>query len=192
MLIDNTGQQNLTSFFPRTSIDVLSTIFYAEFRYVYRIYLSSRVSKIQRNLHVQNSTLRAHEIGRNFPLIKCRSLWFSPIFGARYIPLQCPAIVFQHTWRTLALVPLFHSHNVLVKSFTVFINDFWEKIQVWLKKVDFRTHIASHSFLWIQQVLHNILTVRCFVPVISSEVLANHLKWQPCISFSLIQVFIEL
>ena len=41
-----------------------------------------------------------------------------------------------------------------------------------------------------QQVRHNILIVRCFVT--SYEVLANPLKRQPCISFSLIQVFIEL
>ena len=36
-------------------------------------FLSGRVSKIQRNLNVQNSTLRAHETGRNFPL-KCRGV----------------------------------------------------------------------------------------------------------------------
>jgi hypothetical protein len=68
-----TGQQNLTSFVPRTSIDELSNTIYAEFRYVYRIVLSDRVSKIPRNLSVQNSTFRAHETGRNFPL-KCRGV----------------------------------------------------------------------------------------------------------------------
>ena len=36
-------------FVPQTSIDELSSTFYAEFRYVYRIFLSGRVSKIQRN-----------------------------------------------------------------------------------------------------------------------------------------------
>ena len=122
----NTGQQNLTFFFvTRTSINELSSTFYAEFRYVYGIFLSGRVSKIQRNLNVQNSTLRAHETGRNFPL-KCRGIWLSPVFGVRYIPLQCPAIVCQHTWGPGALVPLFHSHNKLVKSFTVFVTDFAE------------------------------------------------------------------
>jgi len=40
---NNTGQQNLTS------IDELSSTFYAEFRNVYRIFLSGRFSKIQRN-----------------------------------------------------------------------------------------------------------------------------------------------
>jgi hypothetical protein len=73
MLFDYTGQQNLTLFFffvPRTSIGEISGIFYAEFRYVYRIFLSGIVSKLQRNLNVQNSTLHAHETGRNFPL-KC-------------------------------------------------------------------------------------------------------------------------
>jgi len=68
-----TGQQNLTSFVPRTSTDELNSTFYAEFRYVYRTVLSGRVSKIQRNLSVQNSTFRAHETGRNFPL-KCRGV----------------------------------------------------------------------------------------------------------------------
>jgi len=136
-------------------------------RYVYRIFLSGRVSKTERNFNLQNSTLRAHETGRNFPL-KCRGVWLSPVFGVRYIPLQCPAIVCQHTWGPLALVPLFRSHNVLVKSFTVFVTDFAEvlwggKIQVWLQKVDFQTQIASHSFVQTQQVLHNILMVRCFV-----------------------------
>jgi len=71
--LNYTGQQNLTFFVPRTSKDELSSTFYAEFRYVHRIFISGRVSKIQRNLNVQNSTLRAHETGRNFPL-KCRGL----------------------------------------------------------------------------------------------------------------------
>jgi hypothetical protein len=62
---DNTGQKNL-NFVPRISIGELSSTFYAEFR----IFLSDRVSKIQRKLSVKNSTLRAHETGRNFPL-KC-------------------------------------------------------------------------------------------------------------------------
>jgi hypothetical protein len=60
---------NLTFFFvPRTSIYELSSTFFAQFRYVYRIFLSGRVSKIQGNLSVQNSTLCAHETGRNFSL----------------------------------------------------------------------------------------------------------------------------
>ena len=136
---------------PRTSIDELSSTFYAEFRYVYRIFCQARVSKIQRNLNVQNSTLRALETGRNFPL-KCRCVWFSRVFGIRYVPLHCPAIVCRHTWGPLALVPLFLSQNVLVKSFTAFVTDFAEifggKIQVWSQKVDFQTHIASHSFVY--------------------------------------------
>ena len=60
-------------FVPQTSIDTLSSKFYAEFRYVYRIFLSVRVSKIQRNLNVQNSTLCAHKTDRKFPL-KCRGV----------------------------------------------------------------------------------------------------------------------
>jgi hypothetical protein len=68
--VNNTGQQKLTFFVPRTSIGELSSTFYAEFSYAYRIFLSGGVSKIQRNLIVQNSTLRAHETGRNIP-IKC-------------------------------------------------------------------------------------------------------------------------
>jgi len=65
-----TGQQNLTFYFgvPRTLIDELSGKLYAEFRYVYRIFLSVRVLKIQRNLNVQNSTLGTHETGRNVPV----------------------------------------------------------------------------------------------------------------------------
>ena len=48
-MINDTGQQNLTFFFgPRISIDELGSTFYAEFRHVYRIILSGRVSKIQR------------------------------------------------------------------------------------------------------------------------------------------------
>jgi len=61
-----------------------------------------------------------------------------------------------------------------------------KKIEVGLQKVDFQTHIASHSSVRSQQVLHSILIVRCFV--ISQEVLANPLKRQPCISFSLIHI----
>jgi len=163
----NTGQQNLTFFFvPRTSIAELSSTLYAEFRYVYRCFLSDRVSKIQRNLNVQNSTSHAHETGINIPP-KCRGIWLLLVFGVRYIHLQCPAIVCQHTWGPLALVPLLHSQNVLVKSFTVLITDFaeifWEEIQVWIQKVDFQTHIAPDSYVQSQQVLHSILIVRCFV-----------------------------
>ena len=63
-IVDNTGQQNLTFFFgPRTSIGELSSTFYAEFRYAYRIF----VSKIQRTLFVQNNTLRTNEADRNLP-----------------------------------------------------------------------------------------------------------------------------
>jgi hypothetical protein len=36
--VDYTGQQNLTFVFPPTSIGELSSTFYAEFRYVYRIF----------------------------------------------------------------------------------------------------------------------------------------------------------
>jgi len=130
---NNTGQQNLIFFFvPRTSIVELRSRFYAEFRFVYRIFLSGRISKIQRNLNAQNSTLCAHETCRNFP-IKCRGVWLSLLFGVRYSYLQWPAIVCQHTWGPLALVLFIHSHNVLAKSFTVFVTDFaeifWEKIQ---------------------------------------------------------------
>ena len=84
-----------------TGWSTLST-FYAEFMYVYRIFLSGRVSKIQKNLNVQNSALRVNETGRNFPL-KCRGLWFSPVFGFRYINLQCPAIVCQKNFRSTCL-----------------------------------------------------------------------------------------
>ena len=65
---DNTGQQNLIFFVPRTLTGELSSTSHSEFTYVYRIFLSGRVSKIRRNLNVQNSTLRARETDRNFPL----------------------------------------------------------------------------------------------------------------------------
>jgi len=155
-------------FYPRTSIRELSSKFYAEFRYLYRIFVSVRVSKIQRTIFVQNNTLRTKETDRNLPL-KRRGLRLSPVIGFRYeyIPLQCSTIVCQHTWGPLALVPLFHIQNVLMKSFTVFATDFADifckKIQVGLQKVDFQTHIASHSFVRSQQVQKNILIIRCFV-----------------------------
>ena len=47
-------QQILTSFFvPPTSINERSSTFYAGFRYVYRMFLSGRISKIQRISSVQ-------------------------------------------------------------------------------------------------------------------------------------------
>ena len=70
---------NFFFFAPRTSIDELSGTFYAEFRYVYRIFLSGRILKIQRNLNVQNSTLRAHVTGSNSPLICAGVLTFAGI-----------------------------------------------------------------------------------------------------------------
>jgi len=71
---NNTGKQNLPFLFvSRTSIGELSSTFYAEFRYVYRSFLSGRVSKIQRAVFVQNGTLRTNETGRNLPL-QCRGV----------------------------------------------------------------------------------------------------------------------
>ena len=122
---------------PRTSIGEISSTFYAEFRYVYRILLSGIVSKIQGALFVQNCTLRTNETGWDLPL-KCRGVWLSPVIGLRYIPLRCPAIFCQSTWCPLDLIPLFHSQNILVKSSTVFVTDFveilWKKKSKWLSK----------------------------------------------------------
>jgi len=50
------GRQIVTFFDPRTSIGEISSTFYAEFRYVYRIFLSGRVSKIERTILVRNIT----------------------------------------------------------------------------------------------------------------------------------------
>jgi len=59
--INYNGQQNLIfGGGPRTSIGELSSTFYAEFRYVYIIFISGGISKIQRNLNAENSILRAH------------------------------------------------------------------------------------------------------------------------------------
>ena len=55
-------------FVPRISICEISSTFYAEFRFVYRIFLSGRFSKIHVNLNVQNSTFRAHKTNRNVPV----------------------------------------------------------------------------------------------------------------------------
>ena len=63
----------LTFFGPRTSIGDLSSTFCTEFRYVYRVFLSGRVSNLQRIQFVQNSTLLTNETGRNLPL-KCRGV----------------------------------------------------------------------------------------------------------------------
>jgi hypothetical protein len=41
------GQQIFFFFVPRTSLGELGSTFYAEFRYVCRIFLSGRVSKIE-------------------------------------------------------------------------------------------------------------------------------------------------
>ena len=117
-MLDNTGTTKFNSFFfPRTEIDEHSSTFYAEFRYANWIVLPRRVPKIQRAVFVQNGVLLANETGRNLPL-KCRAVWLSLVFRVRYILLQCPATVCQHTWAPLASLPLFHSLNVLVKSFT--------------------------------------------------------------------------
>jgi len=133
------------SFGPRTSIGELSSTLYAEFRYVYRIFLPGRISKMQRTLFVQNVPLRTNETGRNLPL-KCRGLRLSPVIGFRYIPLQCPTIICQHTWGPLVLVPLLRSQNILVKSFTVlvtvFAEIFWKNIKLGPQKVDFQSRIS--------------------------------------------------
>ena len=95
---------------------ILNSDTYTEFFYL---------AVFSRNLIVQNRTLCAHETGRIFPL-QCRGVWLSPVFGFTYITLQYPARVWPHIWCPLALVSLFHSHNVLVKFFTLFVTDFSE------------------------------------------------------------------
>jgi hypothetical protein len=135
-----------------------------QIQYIHRSFLSDKGSKIRKNLNVQNSILHANETGRNF-VLKCRGLSLSPVFDVSYIPLKCPVIVCQQTWGSRALVPLFHSYNTSVKSFTVFVTDFteilWEKIQVWPQQAEIQTRISSHSLVRFQKFLHNILTVRC-------------------------------
>ena len=89
----------------------------------------------------------------------------------------------------LALVLLFHSHNVLVKSFTVSVTDvakiFWEKVQVGLRKVDFQTHIASHSFVRSQQF------ATLWFPKKSLEILLNDNHAFLSVSFrSLTELFV--
>jgi hypothetical protein len=60
-------------FVPRTSIDIFSCTFYGEFRYVYRMFLSGRVSKTQKNLNVQNSTFTCSWNRQKlfFKMLKC-------------------------------------------------------------------------------------------------------------------------
>jgi len=62
----NTGQKNLICFVPRTSICELGSTLRAEFRYLHRIFLSGRVSKIQRNLYVQISTFVLMKQAKSF------------------------------------------------------------------------------------------------------------------------------
>ena len=62
----------------------------------------------------------------------------------------------------------FHSQNVLMKSFTVFVTDFaelfWEKKFTWYsKKWIFRLIKYPTDFVLCQQFLQNIIIVRCFV-----------------------------
>ena len=153
------------------------------------MFLSGRVSKIQRNLNVQISTFSTHETGRNFPL-KCRSLWRSPNFCLKCIPLQCRAIVCQPNWGPLALIPLYHSNNNLVKSFSVFVTDFfWEK----------NLSVTPESGFSVSYGIPQLCTKStcpaqhpdCSLLCDFLRKLANSLNWQPCISFSLIQLFIE-
>jgi hypothetical protein len=165
---------NIYTVNPRKSIQLIQM---SENPYKYGFFLLGRVSKIQRNLHVQNCTLRAHETGRNFPP-KCWGVRLSPVFGVRYVPLQSPAIFCQHKWGPLALVPLFLSHNVLVKPFTLLsltLPRFSGKKSKWdSRKWIFRLILHPIAGVQSQQVLHNILIVSCFV--ISLSVLANPLK----------------
>jgi hypothetical protein len=70
---ENTGQQNVIFFSViRTSTDELSSIFMLNSDMHTECFYRA-VSKIQRILNVQNSTLRGHETGRNFPL-KCTGI----------------------------------------------------------------------------------------------------------------------
>ena len=141
---------------------------------------------------MQNSTLLAHETGRNFPL-QCTGVWLSPVlasgtslFSAQQ---QSANILEVHLpWYRFSIAIM--SWWNLLRCSSLTSPRFSEKKSKWDSKEWIFTHITSESFVQSQQVLHNILIVHCFV--ISWDVLANPLKSQPGISFSLIQVFVEL
>ena len=157
------------------------------------MFLSGRASTIQRSVFVQNATLRTDGTGRNWPL-NCTGVWIS---GGKWLQVH-PSSVSSNSLPTYLrstclgtafpnpkyLGEIFHRSSLTSPRFS------GKKFQVGLQKVNFQTHIASHSFVQSRKALHNILTVRCFV--ISKEVVANPLKRQLCISFSLIEVFTEL
>jgi len=90
-------------------------------------------------------------------------------------------------------VLLFHNHNFFLKAFTcssLTSPRFSGKNSSGNPKSVFSDSYCIHSFARNQQVQHNFLIVRCIV--ISQDVFSHPLKRQSCISFSLIQVFIEL
>jgi hypothetical protein len=83
--------------------------------------------------------------------LKCSYRWCMLVI----CPYQCPAVVSQYSWTSLALVLLLHHRYFLMKAFlTVITNSSqvcWLKVGLWLQKMNFwwlfASYVSSHMTL---------------------------------------------
>ena len=65
-----------------------------------------------------------HGIPNRKKVIKHSLRLLLPLISASsFLPYQTPAAVSQHIWTTLCIVPLYNLGNILMESFTMFIQD---------------------------------------------------------------------
>jgi hypothetical protein len=89
--------------------------FYAKFKYVLSFSLSRKVFKWH-TVIIWRKRIFMYYINVLLHYLKGNCAWFSALCRLWNVSLEGPAVVCQHTEAPLALVPLFHVGNVLMKS----------------------------------------------------------------------------
>jgi hypothetical protein len=105
-----------------TKVGELNSIFYAEFKFVLSVSISRKVFKWHRVI-IWRKRILTYYINVFLHYLKSNCGWFPAVCRLWYISLEGPAVVSQHTEAPLALVPLFHVGNVLMKSLSVLVTD---------------------------------------------------------------------
>ena len=126
-ILSITLESKIFFFVTQTKVGRLNSIFYAEFNYV--VISSIRQGfKVTRVWRLNKTCLYIiFQIVYSPHYLKNKSWWLSTTFCLWNFSSKCPAVFNQHDGTLLALIPLFHGGNFLVKSSIILIHPalFW-------------------------------------------------------------------
>jgi hypothetical protein len=111
-----------TIFVTSKLFSVSDIIFYTEFKYVLSFSLSRKVFKWH-TVIIWGKRVLTYYINVFLHYLKSNCGWFPAVCRLWNISLEGPVVVSQHTEAPLALVPLFHVGNVVMKSLSVLVTD---------------------------------------------------------------------